>query len=207
MAAILVPTVKTSYNGTQMVAGFIKGWANQFNEIPKKESVGVVWSQNAIETGSTTSMWNNNIGNVKYAPSKNQDDDNNIKYMMLSNVWEIINGKKVIFQPPHPATWFRSFDTLEEGVGFHLDFLKNHRYKNSWSAIETGDPAQFAHLLKVAGYYTAPEADYIKGMNFHFNKFMKDTTFETVAQTIQLQQSSIGSVVDLFTDAFDSLNS
>ncbi|CAB4197002.1 Mannosyl-glycoprotein endo-beta-N-acetylglucosamidase-like domain containing protein [uncultured Caudovirales phage] len=185
MSATLVPTIKTSYNGTEMIEGFIKGWFNQFNIIPKKESVGVIWSQNAIETGSTTSMWNNNIGNVKFVPSSNQDDDNDKQYMMLANVWEIISGKKVIYQPPHQATWFRAFPTLEDGVGFHLDFLKNHRYRNAWAAVEAGDPAQFAHLLKVAKYYTAPEIDYVNAMNSYFKKFMKDKTFENVVLSLQ----------------------
>jgi flagellar protein FlgJ len=201
MPAILVPTTKTSYNREQMTAGFIKGWQTVFNIIPKKESVGVILSQNAIETGSTASMWNNNIGNFKYSPSKNPENDN-VKYIMLNNVWEILGGKKVIFQPPHVATWFRAFDTLEEGVAFHLDHLKNKRYKNSWQAVEKGDPILFAHLLKVAGYYTAPEADYAKGMNFHFNKFMKDNTFEKVLETMNNNQSAISSVIDLFTDTF-----
>lgn len=204
MPAILVPTTKTSYNASQMVAGFIKGWQNVFNEIPKKESVGVIWAQNAIETGSTSSMWNNNIGNVKYSPSKNPEDDNEVKYMMLSNVWEIINGKKVIFQPPHEATWFRAFDTLDQGVGFHLNFLKNKRYKNCWVAVEAGDPAQFAHLLKVAKYYTAPEEDYVKAMNSQFKRFMKDNTFETVVQSLKDNSSSFDKVIDLFANSFDT---
>ncbi len=37
---------------------------------------------------------------------------------------EIINGKKVTFQPPSPATWFRSFKTLSFGVAYHFNFLK-----------------------------------------------------------------------------------
>lgn len=210
MPATLVPTTKTSYTVPQMIEGFIRGWFNQFKQIPKKESIGVIWAQNAIETGSTTAMWNNNIGNVKYAPSKNPDDDSNIKYMMLNNVWEILGGKKVIFQPPDPATWFRAFDTLEEGVGFHLDFLKNKRYKSSWAAVEAGNPEQFAHLLKVAKYYTASEADYANGMKFHFNKFMKDNTFELVAEQLNQElskPSAIDNVIDEFSNTFNTPNS
>lgn len=202
--AILVPTTRTTYTIPQMVEAFIRAWYNEFKEIPKKQSVGIIWSQTAIETGSTTAMWNNNIGNVKYSPSKNVEDDINVKYMMLANVWEIINGKKIIFQPPHKATWFRAFDSLEEGIGFHLNFLKNKRYKSSWTAVESGSPEQFAHLLKVAKYYTAPEEDYAKGMRFHFNKFMKDNTFDNVLSSIQdqLKAPSVASVVNEFADAF-----
>lgn len=202
--AILVPTTRTTYTIPQMVEAFIRAWYNEFKEIPKKQSVGIIWSQTAIETGSTTAMWNNNIGNVKYSPSKNVEDDINVKYMMLANVWEIINGKKIIFQPPHKATWFRAFDSLEEGIGFHLNFLKKKRYKSSWTAVESGSPEQFAHLLKVAKYYTAPEEDYAKGMRFHFNKFMKDNTFDNVLSSIQdqLKTPSVASVVNEFADAF-----
>lgn len=180
MPATLVPAVKTVYTQSQLITGFIEGWKDLFNELPKKESIGVIYAQNALETGSTASMWQNNIGNVKFVASKNPDDDNGKTYMMLSNVWEIINGQKVIFQPPNPATWFMAFPTLKDGIMFHLDFLKNHRYKSAWSAIEAGDPAQFAHLLKVQRYYTAPEADYVKAMNIYFKKFMADPTFEQV---------------------------
>ena len=185
MAATLVPTVRTTYTLEQMIEGFIRAWYRQFKVIPKKESVGVIWAQSAIETGTTTAMWNNNIGNIKFYASSNPDNDNGIEYMMLKNVWEIINGQKVIFQPPHKETWFRSFKTLEEGIAFHLNFLKNKRYKSCWSAVEAGSPAQFASLLKKLGYYSAPEADYVKAMSWHFDKFMKDPTFEKVLNSIE----------------------
>ena len=184
MPAKLVPAVRTTYTLNQLIGGLIEGWYKKFGVIPKKESIGVLYAQNALETGGTVAMWNNNIGNVKFVPSQNPDDDNGKEYMMLPNTWEIINGKKVTFQPPHPATWFRSFPTLGDGVAHHLDFLKSRRYAKSWAAVEAGDPAEFAHLLKVAGYYTAPEADYIKLMNFHFKKFMASNTYETVVATL-----------------------
>jgi flagellum-specific peptidoglycan hydrolase FlgJ len=184
MPAQLVPAIKTIYTSQQMIRGFIEGWQQHFNALPKKESVAVLWAQNAIETGSTTSMWNNNIGNVKFVASANPADDDGKEYMMLNNVWEIINGQKVIYQPPHTATWFRSFKTLADGVAFHMDFLKNRRYKTAWTAVEAGDPAQFAHLLKVARYYTDTEENYARNMNYYFNKFMKDTTFEIVVKEL-----------------------
>lgn len=181
MAAKLVPAVKTNYTLNQLVRGLVEGWYKKFGALPKKESIAVLYAQNAIETGSTVAMWNNNVGNVKFSPSKNPDNDTGKDYMMLNNVWEIINGQKVIFQPPNKQTWFRSFPTLGDGIADHYEFLMNHRYKTAWASVENGNPAEFAHQLKKAGYYTAPEADYIKLMNLYFNKFMKATTFETVA--------------------------
>src|SRR5574338_42803 len=185
MPATLVPTVRTTYTNTQLVQGFIEGWRNLYGSFPRKESIAVIWAQNAIETGGTAAMWNNNIGNVKFVANGGNIDDGK-KYMMLANTWEIVNGKKVIFQPPHPATWFRAFDTLAEGITFHFEFLRNRRYKTSWKAVEAGDPAQFSHLLKVAGYYTAPEETYTKAVVAYFNKFMRDKTFETVLAQLQV---------------------
>jgi len=57
MTATLVPAIKTVYNGQQMIAGFVQGWVQQFSVIPTKASIGVIWSQNALETGATTSRF------------------------------------------------------------------------------------------------------------------------------------------------------
>lgn len=176
MPAKLVPTVRTQYNQYELTRAFIEGWKELYGNFPEKKQVAVIWAQNALETGMSASMWCNNIGNVKYVAQAS--DDESIQYCMLGNTWEIINGKKVIFQPPHPATWFRAFATLREGVLHHFGFLKNKRYKIAWPAVEAGDPAQFAHLLRVQGYYTAPEADYVKAEMAYFNKFMKADYFE-----------------------------
>jgi len=180
MSAKLVPTIKTVYTQKDMIKGFVEGWQKAFNEIPKKQSIAVLWAQNCIETGATSSMWGNNVGNVKFVPSSNPEDDNGKQYQMLANVWEMINGKKIIFQPPHPATWFRAFPTLREGIAYHLDFLCNHRYKSAWASVQAGDPAGFVHALKMAKYFTALESDYVKGVNAYFKKFMADSTFESV---------------------------
>lgn len=176
-----VPTVQTKCSTSNLISGFISGWIKGFNKLPKKESIGVLYSQNTLETGGTTRMYNWNFGNVKAV----DDPIQIIEYCMLDNVWEMINGVKKIFQPPDSATFFRSFPTLTDGVAFQLDFLKNHRYATAWTAVEAGDPAGFAHLLKVAGYYTAPEADYVKDMTYFFNKFMTDPTFDNVVAALQ----------------------
>jgi len=213
MPAQLVPAKRTPHTAPEMIKGFVEGWFKQFGTMPKKESIGVLYAQNALETGGTASMWNENIGNVKFVPSKDPNLDTGKEYMMLSNVWEIIGGKKVIFNPPDPATWFRSFPTLSEGIADHLNFLKNKRYKTAWTAVEAGNPAAFAHLLKVGMYYTAPEADYIKLMNYYFNKYMADTTFEKTVKSlnspviiqpnlVQPTPPAVNSFFDKFKDVF-----
>lgn len=176
MTATLVPTVRTQYTQYELVKAFIGAWQEMYGVLPSKQQIGVVWSQNALETGMTHDMWCNNLGNIKYVASPS--DDPSLKYCMLENVWEIVNGQRVVFQPPNPATWFRAFDTLQEGVFFYFNFLRNRRYKTAWTAVEAGDPASFSHFLKLAGYYTAPEADYTKAEMAYFNRFMGSDYFD-----------------------------
>ena len=167
-------TVKTTCSKSELIKGFVDGWIKQFNQIPSKESIGVLYAQNSLETGGTKYMWNWNIGNVKAVDKPGET----VEYCVLNNVWEIINGKRIILSPNDPGSWFRSFPTLADGVAHHFNFLKNNRYKHAWTAVESGNPAAFAHLLKVAGYYTASETDYIKLMNSFFNSYMKSNDYE-----------------------------
>lgn len=180
MSGHLVPTVRTTYTTYDIIKALIQGWSANEGSLPNKRQIGVIWAQNALETGQSTSMWNNNIANVKYTAAAGDVD-----YCQLANVGEMVKGIKIVYQPPHPATWFRSFKTLADGVTFQINFLKNARYKNSWSAVQAGNPAAFAHLLKIAGYYTASEQDYVNAINTYFNKYMKDTNFEKALAEVQ----------------------
>lgn len=175
----LVPTVRTSFSDLQLCSALIKAWYDEYKSLPSKESIGVLVSQKKIETGSNY-CWGWNIGNSKVG---NDEPGKIIKYQMLRGTWEIINGKKVIFEPPHRATWFMAFDTLAEGIRHHFDLLKNKRYKIAWAAVEKGDVPLFAHLLRQQGYYTAPEKDYINGMMAHYSLYKNSGNYEKALAT------------------------
>ena len=171
---VRVPTVRTNFAKIDFVKSLIKAWYRIYNNAPTKVQMGVIFAQWALETGSGTYCWNNNVGNVKAVDSTTET----IEYCALNGVWEIVNGKKVTLSPENPGAWFRSFRSLDDGVAFHTNLLRNRRYRTAWVAVEQGDPALFAKLLKQQGYYTAPEADYVRAMQYHFLRFMIDTTFE-----------------------------
>jgi hypothetical protein len=179
-----VDTVKTACSQYELTKGFIEGWKKQFGILPQKKSIAILYAQNSIETGGTTHMWNWNLGNIKVI----DDPNNTIEYCALNGVWEIINGQRIVIPPDNPGAWFRSFPTLADGIAFQLDFLKNKRYKKAFLAIENGNPVEFAHLLKMAGYYTASEADYAKAVGIYFNKFMKDDSFEKIVISLQASE-------------------
>lgn len=170
----LVPTIRTSYTKKELCKAFILAWQNLFSETPSKKSLAVLFSQIGIETGNTNYCFNSNLGNIKAHDYPNQIID----YMALNNVWEIINGKKVMIPASNPGSWFRSFPDLQSGVSFYIQFLKNNRYRSAWPAVLSGDVAQFAHQLKINGYYTAPEKDYVNGMNRFFTPFLNSTDYE-----------------------------
>ena len=201
MPAKLVPTVRTTYSEKEIVKGLIEGWIEAFCTTPSKESIGVIRAQNGIETGGTTSMWNNNIGNVKFVPANTTADDDK-EYMMLRGTWEILNGKKAIFEPPHTATWFRSFPTLKEGIAHHLNLLKNSRYKKAWGDVEAGSVSGFAITLKNLRYYTASVTDYIAGMNHYYKKYMESDSYEIAMEEIIAGKVNNPSIPPLVYDGF-----
>lgn len=126
-------------------------WSAVVGGSPTRAALLVLLAQVAEETGwRSCHAWN--LGNVKHVPGDGHD------YVQF-RCNEIINGKEVWFDPPHPATSFRWFATLEDGCVDYLGILHKH-FAPAWPAVLAGDPTAFVHALKVAGYFTADEALY-----------------------------------------------
>src|SRR6185312_12166084 len=100
-----VPAVKTQFSTEDLVKALVIAWKNNFGQFPKKEQIGVLYSQWGIETGEGKSCWNFNIGNIKAVDDPNAE----IEYCALTGVWEIIKAQKVILSADNPGAWFRSF--------------------------------------------------------------------------------------------------
>jgi len=195
-----VPAIKTKFTKNDYIKSVTIAWKNKFGSFPKKEQIGVLYSQWGVETGEGQSCWNFNLGNIKAI----DDPNKTIEYCALTGVWEIINGTRVVLDPENPGAWFRSFENIEEGAFFYLEKLTN-RFKSAWSAVESGNPAAFAHLLKLAYYYTASEADYVKLMNFYFNKYMNDNTFENTIKELSSDPEPIDTSNNNFFDTFKNI--
>ena len=142
-----------------------EAWFKLYGSYPSNDSLALLYAQTALETGRWKSMHCNNWGNIKRA----SDED----YCMF-RCNEIINGHIVWFDPPNKATWFRAYPTAVDGAYDYLRFLsQKSRYQGAWQAIQHGNPTEFAHALKEAGYYTASEALYTKGVVSLTNEFKK----------------------------------
>ncbi|MEP6534936.1 MAG: hypothetical protein ABJF23_06450 [Bryobacteraceae bacterium] len=146
-------------------------------------------AQFMAETASGRFCFNWNLGNVKSGPDDTHMYLHNVwecdtdagalaqvaKSGGLAHVataeeikqrgWNCTNAV-VVFQPPHAQCRFRAYASLADGAQKWLGHHKSIALKNPGflPSLNTGDTAAVAHALKLAGYYTAPEADYAKGM-------------------------------------------
>ena len=103
-----------------------------------------------LETGWHAAH-NNNIGNFKHTANDGRDYTTFMTREFLNGQW--------VTEPQD----FRAYATLDDGVADYLVELQ-HTFGFAWPAVQAGDPLDFAHRLKVRGYYTAPEAEYASGV-------------------------------------------
>lgn len=138
-----------------------------------RSAVAVLWAQYALETGRGSACWGHNIGNVKVT---RRQVEAGVPFFMLPGTWEIIGGKRVVFEPPHEQTWFRWFASLSEAMEHHLVFLRK-KYAPAWDAILAGDPTATAAALKRGRYYTGPEHVYAGSMRDFVREFFRKVTW------------------------------
>lgn len=177
-----VPVVRTPFSRRSFARALILAWRRIIGATPTKEAAGVIFAHYRFETGDGGYCWNYNIGNCKCTQTMARAG---VPYMMLADTWEIVGGKKVLFQPPHPATWFRAFESLDEGMTEHFKLLRNERYASCWPSVEAGDPVAFAYDLKKNGYYTGSEAQYAVGLRAGHGIWMKDPAFDDALADVE----------------------
>lgn len=189
----------------EFAAAIHRAWKTVEPLVPTKGAAAVLWGHVMIETGGT-SLWNFNLGNVKWSPGCGCD------YHCLRGTWEGVspslaaslvakgeaaydtNGDHmravaprvaVVFEPPHPATRFRAYASLADGIARHLRFLKGPeppsspgRYRRAWDAALAGDHSAFAELLHAGGYFTASAKAYADGMRGHVASYLGESAHE-----------------------------
>lgn len=217
MPELVVPVKRTAVTMADYVRSVVRSWSAVGTGVPLEKSIAVLWAQYMIETGGAA-CWNYNLGNVKHV----QGDGHN--YQMLGGVWEGVipvlaaqliaagqavadtnpshikavgeNKKSVIFQPPNPATWFRAFATLDQGMAEQLQILAK-RFSKAWPAVLAGDYASFASLLHAQGYFTASADAYAAGMKAPFNALVASSTYEDlIASTNAAPEHTAEDVAD-----------
>jgi hypothetical protein len=142
-----------------------EAWKRIYGYYPSLNSLAVIWAKTCLETGHfKVGFWNYNFGNIK---RKNDDE-----LFTMFRCSEILNGKEVFFDPPHPQTAFRAYLTIEDGAENYLKFVSKRTA--AWQKVIEGDPKGYAHELKLARYYTASEEKYTNTLVGLFNTFLKN---------------------------------
>lgn len=146
-----------------------EAWKRIYNEYPSDRSLAVLWAKACLETGRWKFIHNYNFGNIK---KKRTPDDGH--FFTMYECGEVINGKHIMFKPPHYQTHFRAYLTVEDGAEDYLRFVsQKKRYIKAWQKVIEGDPRGYSHELKIAGYYTANEARYTAGVVRLFDEFLR----------------------------------
>lgn len=172
--------IKTPISKQEAIEALWDGYLRFFASAPKPECIQVIASQWGLETGWGASMHAWNFGNVKSVDGDGFDyvyfacnellpvntalayanaDPNRAKITATredGNAW-------IWFYPKHRGCRFRAFMTPEAGAADHVALLVKH-FPAAMRAAQAGDPALYAHALKMSGYYTADEASYTKGL-------------------------------------------
>ena len=139
-----------------------------------KASAGILYGQYALECGQGAACWNWNIGNVKV---KRSQAEAGMAFVMLPHTWEIENGVRRVYEPPHEQTWFRAYDTLAEAMVGHLAFLRR-RYASGWSFVLAGDARGFVAAIKRGGYFTGDEVAYANSVAWFQRTWMASVLWE-----------------------------
>ncbi len=154
-------------------------WAlkEQMGHEPSDEVVALALSKTALETARWQSIHKSNWGNIKAGPKYegmytayacNEILSGQVVWFSPRGRLDKQNGKVVAeaydFPPWHPQTRFRAYAGLFDGVSEYTDFIATGRYKVAWARLLSADVTGFVHELKLAGYFTADEALYAKGV-------------------------------------------
>ncbi len=195
MAGVYIEDEKTPFTfeaASEAMRWALSGELNCSESAVPDTVLALALAKTALETGRWTSIHRYNWGNIKAG----------LKYEGMYTCFtlnEVLprNGKNVtiwfspegelgaspsaggrLIGPPIPApeghvqTRMRAYANQFDGAQQYCEFVHGGRYKNAWGALLKGDPKAYVHELKVAGYFTADESTYLKGVASIHKEFL-----------------------------------
>ncbi len=163
--ATLVPDRLTPLAEEDAIRAFADGWSVALKQDPSPRQLAIIVAHVILENsvGFANLHWYG-FGNVKASPTYPG------KYCMYRCA-EDIGGREVWFDPPHPATWFRAYDSAAEGAEAHVRFLALdsdgdgvNYYAPAWARLIAGDADGFVRELSRLHYFTGPVDAYAKAV-------------------------------------------
>lgn len=154
-----LPCVATPCTPGELAPVLADAWREVIGTEPSRASLLILLAQWALETGWGKSCYCWNLGNYRAVRGEH--------WTYLPRVSEVIGGVERFYRRDVPAERemcrFAAWESLPEAARFWLGKLST-RFRLAWPAVLSGDPAQYAILLRRAGYYTASEGHYTRLM-------------------------------------------
>jgi hypothetical protein len=165
----------------------------QLQAKPSIKSRALALAKTGLETGrwgAKGGLWNWNFGNIKAAPTYHGMytlykcneilKDRGLVWFDPAGELAGRNGPivgKVYPLPPlgagHPQCRFRAYAGPTDGAYQYMDFVANGRYNDAYEELLEGDVVGYVHALKLKGYFTAKEDEYLRGVQGLFNEFIR----------------------------------
>lgn len=176
MGESLVPTAHTVASAADVYASLRAAWQSILGTTPARASLLVLLSQWSLETGGGGSCNNWNLAGIKHTDGDGHDFAEYLTTERLSRTTAMAlvttgtatvvkdDGATIVVKLPQK---FRAYASLNEAAIDYLQELR-HQFGFAWPAVEAGDVLDFAHRLKLRGYYTATEADYAAGLKARY---------------------------------------
>jgi len=188
MRATYVPAVRTPISFERATAAMRWALREQLGVSAPDLVLALALAKTALETGRWTQMWCSNWGNIKAGETYSG-------MFTCITLNEVLNGKVVWFAPEgqltaapsrggtligapmpvpdgHPQTRMRAYANEFDGVDGYVSFVAGGRYAAAWKLLLAGDAAGYVHALKAAGYFTADEVTYARGVVSLRNEFL-----------------------------------
>lgn len=222
----------TRYSLEDMEYALRVGLTSVLGKRPTDECIAVAMAKCRGETANGNAVWNDNLGNIKPGKSwtgnftcillnevelKKERGDTKPRVYWYDPRGELVGGRgSALRDAPlevpdgHVQTRMRSFAGRTDAGYQYIDFIfSNPRYHRARDAMIAGNPAAYSHELKLAGYYTAPEADYTKLVMGLYNPSLAIVRHQHAEQPIVLPKTEWHNelLLDQFVDAeYDAYN-
>jgi hypothetical protein len=151
-----VPIARTPVRPIDVYLALRDAWAAELGgPEPDRKSLLVLLAQWHLETDGGARCMNFNLGGIKHEDGDGHDW---AEYLTV----EVFGGV-----PRKLMQKFRAYSSLDDAAADYLTLIRK-RFAMAWPAVIMGQPMDFAHLLKMGGYYTAPEQQYAAGLEARY---------------------------------------
>ena len=144
-----LPATRTPFTARELLDALTAAFSDQMGQPPTHPALVILAGQIGLETANGTACFDWDVGNFKAVPGADYQ---------AFRTWEIVGGKRVDM-----VCRFAAFPSLQVGIEAYLHAMYT-RWGAAWHYACLGDAAGFAHALKAAGYYTADEGEYARGV-------------------------------------------